>query len=150
MGLKRSIAYVLLCSTLVGSLACNSNMQTMPMAAGNTVQTDMVAKDTTSVGWTNPIVLNEAEYQVPLGMANSPISGTSISAIVTNPAVSVRSDGNSCISCHAGPGSLRPEFTSATLDINGFCQLVPSFINANKPQVLKDVFNVWYSKGCPQ
>ncbi len=106
-------------------------------------------RDVLQTGWMKPIELDEAEYSQPLGLANSPISGTDISQIVTNPNVSVRADGNSCVSCHGGPGSLRPEWTSSTQTQTSFCQLVPSFLNADKPQVLKEVFAAWAAQGCP-
>ncbi|MGZ3768370.1 MAG: hypothetical protein ACXVCP_03845 [Bdellovibrio sp.] len=104
-----------------------------------------------SAGWNTPInIPDQPIYSAPLGLANSPISGTTIESMITNPAVTVRPDGNSCISCHGGTGSLRPEWDAQTMTQTQYCDLVTSFVAAKKPQILKDVFAQWLADGCPK
>ena len=102
-------------------------------------------------GWKRPIILSgDDSYLEPQGYANTSISGSTIQDIVTNPSVTIRPDGNSCISCHGGANSLRPQWDARTLTRSQFCSMVPAFLVADKPPVLKQILTEWWEAGCPR
>jgi hypothetical protein len=101
-------------------------------------------------GWRTPIpTITSGDFTKPLGYANTPIVGLAIGPLVTNPVITIRPDGNSCASCHGGDATMRPQWDARTLTRTQFCNMVPSFLAANKPAVVKAVFGAWKDAGCP-
>lgn len=73
--------------------------------------------------------------------ATHTIAGHTLEQIVRNPTIVVRGDGKACKTCHAWAESVSKEV---------FCGKVAAFNSNNtKPQQLKDLFNWWKMRNCP-
>jgi hypothetical protein len=55
-------------------------------------------------------------------------------------------EGAKCAQCHRS-GAQPPNLEN--ISRNAFCQRVPFFIRADKPENLIDFFDDWFSRGCP-
>ncbi|PWU19087.1 MAG: hypothetical protein C5B49_06305 [Bdellovibrio sp.] len=144
--MKKEFAFM---SVLLLSIGCNRAQFQMGTMTSSVGMSAALKVEVSQVGWNTPIdIMGDASYSAPLGIANSAINGTSLREMVTSPSVTVRSDGNSCVSCHDGPNSLRPEWSASLLTKASFCRLAPTFIAAKKPAILKIVMTSWLNSGC--
>jgi hypothetical protein len=83
-----------------------------------------------------------------LGTAEDLIQGHSISQIVRDPTVKVRADNKACQECH-GSVAQTAQFRADTVSRAGFCGRVADFNAASKPSILKNLFNNWSTRNCP-
>lgn len=105
---------------------------------------------TVGCGWFSFITTSNITEPVDsrLGPGADVIAGHNIRQIVTDPKVRVGPDRAACVTCHTGPGTAG-NFRAAALSKSEFCALVHAFDAADKPQVLKNLFKDWRSRGCP-
>ncbi len=103
-------------------------------------------------GWTHQVTSGNTNLAVTtkLGNAQDTIAGHTLLQIVTNANVKVRADNKACQECHS-PTGIMPAWNAATIDKASFCNNhVASFnASASKPQILKDLFNNWKGRNCP-
>jgi hypothetical protein len=81
--------------------------------------------------------------------AEDTIAGHTLGQIVNDAGTKVRGDNCACQACH-GPGKQMQSWNAATISKQDFCDnRVTLFSGAAKPQILKDLFNNWKTRNCP-
>ncbi len=100
---------------------------------------------TTPFGWLHPITTQNTTEPVgtKIGSAEDTIAGNTVKAIVSDANVKVRSNNTACYQCHSTGYA-----TKST-----FCGVVPNFVNNQGTHaadtVLKNLFNNWKGRNCP-
>ena len=101
-------------------------------------------------GWKTPVTTeNTGLSSEALRLPDAPdsLEGLTFEQIITDPEIAVRPDGESCAACHDWPASE----TAAS-----FCKKIEAFVETDqdgdgpKPQILKDFFEDWVQRGCPE
>lgn len=104
--------------------------------------------------WTNPVTKGNAPPGANVTTklssggttAEDTIAGHALNQIVTDGYTKVRGDNKAC---RHGPGKQQPQWNAAFI-MADFCAKVPGFSSSgSKPQVLKDIFNNWKNRNCP-
>ncbi len=105
-----------------------------------------VADPTYPFGWIHYITVQNTTEPVstPIGSASNVIAGHSVKDIVSDPNIRVRADNRACASCHSTSWS----------DKATFCSHVPNFVSNQgthaNDTILKNLFNNWKSRACPE
>lgn len=104
-------------------------------------------------GWFTAVTKNNApgiNVSTKLGSAEDAIENQTLGNIVRDAGTKVRGDNKACQECH-GPGKVRTQWDAATMTKEDFCNSRVSTFKASgsKPSVLKDLFDVWKTRGCP-
>lgn len=150
-GSTEIVAYRQNLSGIDGSTEVATSSATVTVGSANEPEQLLGLSEPYQFGWDTPVSSRAVvDFMLPHTCAEGRELGLLIhSRGINNTGCSLRNnEQEGCATCHTPETSL---VNMHDISKSDFCELVPYFvISAIKPQYLKNFFNDWYTRGCPE